>query len=164
MWFIIFIASTMQMVSPTLTVWPTSTNAGEVGDGVLAAIHDGASSAVRDYVSDSGTLVELVGKEKVEGSDAYKLKVTKKDGDVEYYFLDAESHLPIRVEARRTIRGTEIEGESTIGDYKEVDGLIFAHSIEQKPKGAPAGASTRPLRMASNGSGGGCGPGIRPPR
>src|SRR5207253_10196564 len=34
MWFIIFIASTMQMVSPFFTLWPTSTKAGEVGAGV----------------------------------------------------------------------------------------------------------------------------------
>jgi outer membrane lipoprotein-sorting protein len=49
-----------------------------------------------DYQA-KGHQVELVGKEKVEGSDAYKLKVTKKDGDVEYHFLDADSYLPVRV-------------------------------------------------------------------
>lgn len=32
-------------------------------DGVLAVIHDGASSAVRDYVAETGTLLELVGKD-----------------------------------------------------------------------------------------------------
>jgi len=78
-----------------------------------------------------------VGKEKVEGSDAWKLKVTKKDGDVEYYFLDADSYLPVRVEAKRTIRGTEIEGESTIGDYKEAGGFLWPYSIQNGAKGRP---------------------------
>ena len=92
--------------------------------------------ALADYKA-KGHQVELVGKEKVEGSDAYKLKVTKKDGDVEYHFLDAESYLPIRVEAKRTIRGTEIEGESTIGDYKEAGGLLWPYSIQNGAKGRP---------------------------
>ena len=89
-----------------------------------------------DYKA-KGNQVELVGKEKAEGSDAWKLKVTKKDGDVEYYFLDADSYLPVRVEAKRTIRGTEIEGESTIGDYKEAGGFLWPYSIQNGAKGRP---------------------------
>ena len=89
-----------------------------------------------DYKA-KGNQVELVGKEKVEGSDAYKLKVTKKDGDVQYHFLDADSYLLIRVEAKRTIRGTEIEGESSLGDYKEVGGVLWPHSIQNSAKGRP---------------------------
>jgi hypothetical protein len=84
-----------------------------------------------------GHQVELVGREKVEGSEAFKLKVTKKSGDVEYYFLDAESYLPVRVEGKRTVRGTEIEGEGTIGDYKEAGGFLWPHSIQNGAKGRP---------------------------
>jgi hypothetical protein len=84
-----------------------------------------------------GHLVELVGKEKVEGSEAYKLKITKKDGDVEYHFLDADSYLPVRVEGKRTVRGTEIEGESTLGDYKEAGGYLWPYSIQMGAKGRP---------------------------
>lgn len=84
-----------------------------------------------------GHLVELVGKEKVEGRDAYKLKITRKDGDAEYHFLDADSYLPVRVEARRTIRGTEIEGESTLGDYKDAGGFLWPYSIQNGAKGRP---------------------------
>ena len=32
-----------------------------------------------------------------------------------------------------------MEVEESFGDYKEVEGLVMAHSIEQKPKGAPTG-------------------------
>jgi len=84
-----------------------------------------------------GLQVELLGKEKVEGSDAFKLKVTRKGGDVEYYFLDAGSWLPVRVEGKQTVRGTEIEGEGTIGDYKEVAGFLWPHSIRNGAKGRP---------------------------
>jgi hypothetical protein len=89
-----------------------------------------------DYKA-KGHHVELVGKEKVEGSDAWKLKVTLKTGDVQYIYLDADSHLEIRSESKRTIRGSEVELENTIGDYKEVGGLLWPHSIQSGAKGRP---------------------------
>jgi hypothetical protein len=89
-----------------------------------------------DYEA-KGHQVELVGKEKVEGSDAWKLKVTLKSGDVQYLYLDADSHLEIRSESKRTIRGSEMEIETTIGDYKEVGGLLWPHSIQSGAKGRP---------------------------
>jgi hypothetical protein len=84
-----------------------------------------------------GHKVELVGKEKVEGTDVYKLKVTLKDGNVQYVFLDADSYLDIKGEAKRSVRGTEVETEQTIGDYKEVGGLLIPHSFEGGAKGKP---------------------------
>jgi hypothetical protein len=89
-----------------------------------------------DYKA-KGHQVELVGKEKVEGSDAWKLKVTLKSGDVQHIFLDADSYLEIRNESKRTIRGSEMELENTIGDYKEVGGLLWPHSIQSGAKGRP---------------------------
>jgi hypothetical protein len=89
-----------------------------------------------DY-KQKGHTVELVGKEQVEGADAYKLKVTLKDGDVRHYYLDAETYLEIKVEAKRVVRGTEMEGETTLGDYKEVGGLMIPHATENGVKGNP---------------------------
>lgn len=86
---------------------------------------------------EKGHTVELVGKEAVEGTDAYKLKVTMKNGETRYIFLDAEYFLEIRTEGSRTIRGSQVEFESSIGDYKEVNGLMFPHSIDSGAKGAP---------------------------
>jgi outer membrane lipoprotein-sorting protein len=89
-----------------------------------------------DYKA-KGHQVELLGKEKIEGSDAWKLKVTLKSGDVQYIFLDADSWLEIRNESKRTIRGSEMELETTVGDYKEVGGLLWPHSIQSGAKGRP---------------------------
>jgi outer membrane lipoprotein-sorting protein len=91
-----------------------------------------------DY-KEKGHQLELVGKETLEGTPAWKLKLTKKSGDVTYIYLDAEAFLEIKHEGKRTIRGQEFEIETTFGDYKEVGGLVFAHSIESRPKGAPVG-------------------------
>ena len=89
-----------------------------------------------DYKS-KGYTVELVDKEKVEGSDAWKLKVDMKNGTVRYVYLDADTMLEIKNEGKRMIRGSEVEFESTIGDYKEVGGLMFPYSIEMGAKGHP---------------------------
>lgn len=87
---------------------------------------------------EKGHQVELLGKTEVEGTPAYELKVTRKDGDESNVFLDAEYFIPIKVEAKRDIQGTEVEIETTIGDYKEVgDGLMFAHSLQTGAKGQP---------------------------
>jgi hypothetical protein len=88
-----------------------------------------------DYKA-KGHNVELIGKEDIEGTPAYKLKVTKKNGDIDYIYLDADSFLEIKAEAKRTIRGQEVELETSLGDYKEVDGVLYPYSIQQKPKGA----------------------------
>ena len=88
-----------------------------------------------DYKS-KGHQVELLGKEKVEGTDAYKLKVSLKNGDVLTVYIDADSFLTIKEETKRTVRGTEQVVESAIGDYKEVDGLVIPFAIESGVKGS----------------------------
>src|SRR5262245_50198097 len=82
-----------------------------------------------DY-KEKGNTIELVGKEQVEGADAYKIKVTLKNGDVRTIYLDAETFLEIKVESKRMVRGTEVEGESYLSDYKEVEGMMMAHVME----------------------------------
>jgi len=89
-----------------------------------------------DYKS-KGNQVELLGKEKIEGTDAYKLKVTLKNGDVQTFYLDGDSFLEIKEETKRTVRGTEQEFESSIGDYKEVNGIMVPFAIESSAKGHP---------------------------
>ncbi len=45
-----------------------------------------------------GNKVEFVGMEPVEGTDAFKLKVTLADGDVRYYYMDTDYYVPIKIE------------------------------------------------------------------
>lgn len=89
-----------------------------------------------DYKA-KGHKVELIGKEQAEGTDAYKLRVTKKGGDVINIYLDADSYLEIKSESKRMIRGSEVELESASGDYKEAGGIYFPYSIEVGAKGSP---------------------------
>jgi outer membrane lipoprotein-sorting protein len=91
-----------------------------------------------DY-KDKGHQVEYAGKEDLEGTPAHKLKITKKDGDVAYLWLDAEHFLEMKIAGKTKVRDQEVEGETVFGDYKEVGGVIFPHSIENRAVGMPGG-------------------------
>ena len=82
-----------------------------------------------------GNRVELVGMDQIEGTDVYKLRVSLPNGDVRHYFMDTDSYVPIRMEEKRTIRGTEQEFETSLGDYKQVAGWYMPFSIASGPKG-----------------------------
>jgi hypothetical protein len=84
-----------------------------------------------------GNKVEYSGTEPVEGTDAFKLKVTLANGEVRYYYMDTDYYVPIKVETKRMIRGAEREFEQSLGDYKEVNGVYFAYSLESGVKGSP---------------------------
>jgi hypothetical protein len=86
-----------------------------------------------------GHKVALVGREKLDGKDVWRLRVTFKSGDEQDMLLDATSYLELRNERRRVVRGSriEIELESRFGDYREVGGLRWPHTIEVGPKGRP---------------------------
>jgi outer membrane lipoprotein-sorting protein len=89
-----------------------------------------------------GVQVKLLGTEDVSGTQAYQLEVTLKNGDVRYYDLDTDYCLPIRVSGKREQGDQTIEFETIIGDYKPVDGLVMAHSIQTQAKGMPQASQT----------------------
>jgi len=86
-----------------------------------------------------GNKVEYLGTEDVDGTEAYKLKVTMKSGDVKYFYFDPDFFLEIRITTRRMIRGTEQEYETDLGNYEQVAGVYMPFSMETGPKGGPKG-------------------------
>lgn len=87
-----------------------------------------------DYKS-KGYEAELIGKEDVEGTEAYKLKLTQKNGNIQYVYIDAQSHLELKITSKRKRQGNEIEIDNYYSDYKTVNGLVLAHTQETKIKG-----------------------------
>lgn len=81
-----------------------------------------------------GSRVEYLGREDVDGTDAFELRVSQADGDVFTYFLDPDSYLEIKILERRTIRGSEQETEYELGDYERVGDVYFPFSIASGPK------------------------------
>jgi hypothetical protein len=92
--------------------------------------------ALMDYKA-KGHTAELVGKEMAEGTECYKIKLTEKDGDVTWYYFDIETFLGVKQDAKRTMRGTEVETETIMGGWKAVDGVMYPHSIDAGQKGSP---------------------------
>ena len=84
-----------------------------------------------------GVKVEYVGMDEVEGTEAYKLKVTLASGDVRFYYMDTDYFVPIKIDTKRMIRGAEREYETVLGDYKEVGGWYLPFSVESGLKGNP---------------------------
>lgn len=87
-----------------------------------------------DY-KQKGHQAELIGHDSVEGTDCYKIKLTLKDGDIRYYYLDADSFLEIKIETQMRVRGTVRYNETMLGDYEQVDGIYFPFSIQTAETG-----------------------------
>lgn len=86
-----------------------------------------------DYAS-HGSKVEYQGTEDVDGTDAHKIKVTLKSGDIEYVYLDPDSFLEIRIVGTRKLRGTESTDITDFGDYEQLDGVYFPFSSSTHSK------------------------------
>ncbi len=99
-------------------------------------------SALFDY-KDKGYSAEYLGKETMEGTECFKVKLTKnpvmvdgKQSDVAtIYYFDTENYVPI---AEEMIGSAMMQGPpgaspakmiSTLSDYQEVEGLYFPFSI-----------------------------------
>jgi len=89
-----------------------------------------------DYKA-KGSTVELLGQEEVGGIPAYKLKLTKKSGTVEYDYIDAKTFLPIKSSGTRKQMGKDLEFESFPRDFKSVNGVMMPYNIEQRVGGKP---------------------------
>jgi outer membrane lipoprotein-sorting protein len=77
-----------------------------------------------------GATVELAGKEKVNGRDAYVLILKPKAGSVARQFIDAESYLPVRLVIKVDLPEVGVlEQTSDLSDYREVDGVKVPFKI-----------------------------------
>jgi len=117
-----------------------------MGSGQPEVLPAEAAAAMADEADVDGPLVDyrakghqvtLLGKATLDGGDSYKIEVRKKGGAVEIHFLDARSYLTVRIEGKRTVRGTVVEGESLLGDYREAGGILWPYSIKSGARGNP---------------------------
>ncbi|MEO2053478.1 outer membrane lipoprotein-sorting protein [Flagellimonas beolgyonensis] len=96
---------------------------------------------------EKGYTVELLGKETIDGTETFKIKLVKEpltiDGnpqdDISYYFFDVDNFVPIAVQSE--IKSGPAKGqisEVTMSDYQEVDGMYFPFSMTQGVKDGQA--------------------------
>lgn len=105
-------------------------------DDMKSLIVDGdIDGPLVDY-KEKGHKAELVGHDSMEGTDCFKIKLSMKNGDVRYYYLDTDSYLELKVEVQTTIRGALQESELYYGDYEQVNGVYYPFAVEQAQKGS----------------------------
>jgi outer membrane lipoprotein-sorting protein len=85
---------------------------------------------------EKGSTVEYLGTEDVDGTEAHKLKVVRKNGDVTFVYLDPDAFLEIRTVTQRIEHGAQIEVETDIGDYEKVGGVFIPFSRESGQRGS----------------------------
>ena len=84
-----------------------------------------------------GNRIKVMGREEIDGVDAYKVEVTESRGDVTQVYLDARTYLEIRTDDRYSLEGIEFESRSLLGDYRKVNGVMLPHTLEFGTKGSP---------------------------
>jgi hypothetical protein len=72
---------------------------------------------------------EYLGREAADGVETYRLGVTLPLGVRMTYFIDTESHLPVRVEADVTVDGTEYHPGRAFSDYEDWGGMIYPRTV-----------------------------------
>jgi outer membrane lipoprotein-sorting protein len=98
-------------------------------------------SPLLDYAA-KGHKIELVGKEKAGGADVYHLRLVKKDGAIEHYYIDATTNLEVKRTAEVDAGGATQLLESELSDYKPIDGMMIPHTIKQSMGGMPVSQMT----------------------
>ncbi len=92
-----------------------------------------------------GLTVELLGKETIDGTETFKIKLTKKpitvDGkpadNVVFYFFDAEAFVPLMMEAEvKSGPGKGMISQIKWSDYQDVGGILMPFSMARGAKGA----------------------------
>ena len=87
-----------------------------------------------DYET-KGNQIELAGKEALDDKPVYRLKLTKSNGDIRFYFFDASSFLLLKWEGSRKNGDQDIPWECFFSDFRDVHGLKFPFRLDQGSPG-----------------------------
>ena len=102
-----------------------------------------------DYKA-KGSTVEFLGHDVVDGDDALRLKVTIKNGDIIYDYLDPDTYIEIRREIQQFIRGSVRERVESLGSYKPVAGVMFPFTIATGSRNNPDAQTITVQKMEVN--------------
>ena len=83
--------------------------------------------------------VELVGREELEGTDVFKLKITRPTGDVSYQYIDASNYFLLKETSKQKFQDKEVESERILSNYKMVDGMNYPFTVEMRQAGESTG-------------------------
>ena len=102
------------------------------GSGAVLARH--AAELVSPLIDPAahGHKVELLGKDEIDGQPAWKLKVVRKDGFEETWYLDLSTHLELaRFDTTLDLPDAK-ERWTYFSDFRTVEGLVIPHRQDQE--------------------------------
>ncbi len=94
-------------------------------------------SDLLDY-KEKGFTAEYLGKEDMDGEEVYLIRLTKKNGNITYYYIDVLSNLILKEKTKAKMKDKEFEAETYYSNYQTVDGITAAASIENMSGGVLA--------------------------
>jgi outer membrane lipoprotein-sorting protein len=140
--------STMVMSFDGTTVWAINPMSGsnapqEVSGPMAQMTRDQADfdGPLVDY-KQRGFTVELVGKETLKDKSVHHLKITSKTGQVQNYYLDADTGLEVKTSTTMEQNGIKMEVASEMSNYQKVNGFAVPFSLQQSMNGAVAAQIT----------------------
>jgi hypothetical protein len=105
-------------------------------DDVKALVEDTEMGGPLADWKEKGSTIEYLGTEDVDGTEAHKLKVVRKNGDISFVYLDPDHFLEIRIVTQRMRQGAHEEVEMDLGDYEKAGDVFIPTSIEVGSKGS----------------------------
>ncbi|WP_428661280.1 outer membrane lipoprotein-sorting protein [Runella sp.] len=93
-------------------------------DQLKASVSQLDLSGITNYKS-VGTTAELLGKETIDGTEVYKVKMVSKDGTSMTHFIDSKNFNIIKTAIKVNVSGQDVEVETKMSNYKVFDGISF---------------------------------------
>lgn len=93
-----------------------------------------AQGLLLDYKA-KGHTVTLLGKEDVDGVEAYKLQIALKSGSTETLFVDPKTYYVLKIISKQTVNGQEVEQAVGMTNYKKLPEGIVVPMNMTRPEG-----------------------------
>ena len=79
---------------------------------------------------DLGKKIEYLGKDDVDGTECFKIKMTSKDGIETTFYIDPSNYYVIKQTKKMTINGKEVEDNTSMSNFKKLpEGIVMPYSI-----------------------------------
>ena len=85
--------------------------------------------------NEKGYTVTFDGKEDMEGTSCFKLRLDTKEGDTCTYYIDSDSYIMLRTNTKMKIMGNETESDTYFSNYTMIEGIAVPGKIDTKMKG-----------------------------
>lgn len=79
---------------------------------------------------EEGKKLEYIGKDDLEGTECYKLKMTNNNGEEVTFWLDASNYYTLKQMQKTKANGKEVEANTLYSNYKKIpEGVVYPFSI-----------------------------------